>query len=74
MEPAARDLHEPHLSRLPLASRHRNAILRAHRAAMAAGHDGYVDPASGYFVMTAATLADRGICCDNGCRHCPYVT
>jgi len=28
---------------------------------------------TGFFVMTAKTHADRGTCCDNGCRHCPYV-
>jgi hypothetical protein len=40
---------------------------------MAAGEAGYLDPATGLFVMTAAHLADRGTCCDSGCRHCPYV-
>ena len=34
---------------------------------------GYLDPASGLFVLTAGYLAQRGRCCDQGCRHCPYV-
>ena len=33
----------------------------------------YPDPATGLFVLTAATLAARAECCGNGCRHCPYV-
>ncbi len=40
---------------------------------MAHGERGYLDPQSGFFVMTAQYLADRGFCCGNGCRHCPYV-
>ncbi len=48
------------------------AAQAAHRSAISAGSGGYVDPESGLFVMTAAYLAERGYCCDNGCRHCPY--
>ena len=44
----------------------------AHDAAVAAGEPGYLDPATGLFVMTAAYLRERGWCCGNGCRHCPY--
>lgn len=46
----------------------------AHDAAVAAGQGGYLDPSSGLFVMTALGLATRGVCCTNGCRHCPFVT
>jgi hypothetical protein len=48
------------------------AIDRAHAAAVAAGEPGYLDPETGYFVFTAATLLARGACCGSGCRHCPY--
>jgi hypothetical protein len=51
----------------------RDAVLAAHRAALAAREGGYLDPATGLFVMTAGYLAERGTCCDTGCRHCPYV-
>jgi hypothetical protein len=68
-----RSLHEPHPDRLPLDHPHRDAILAAHEEAMAAGELGYLDPATGLFVLTAATLAARGECCDQGCRHCPYL-
>lgn len=44
----------------------------AHQAATERGEGGYFDPATGLFVMTAATLAARGTCCGSGCRHCPY--
>ncbi|NLA37449.1 MAG: hypothetical protein GX868_17425 [Actinobacteria bacterium] len=44
----------------------------AHDAAVARGDGTYTDPATGYLVMTAVTLRDRGYCCGNGCRHCPY--
>ena len=49
-----------------------DAIRRAHDRAVAAGEPGYLDPASGAFVFTAASLAARGECCGSGCRHCPY--
>ena len=45
---------------------------RSHDAADAQGRDGYVDPATGYFVLTAGFLTRRGHCCGNGCRHCPW--
>jgi hypothetical protein len=44
----------------------------AHDDAVARGEPGYRDAATGFFVMTAAYLADRGSCCGNGCRHCPF--
>ena len=48
------------------------AIVRAHDAAVAAGEPGYLDPETGYFVFTAATLLANGACCESGCRHCPW--
>lgn len=27
---------------------------------------------NGYTVLTEKYLIDRGFCCGNGCRHCPY--
>jgi len=68
-----RPLTQPHPSRLPESHPARAQILAAHEAAMAAGEAGYFDPVTGFFVMTAQTHADRGFCCDNGCRHCPYL-
>jgi hypothetical protein len=70
---AARALTEPHADRLAPGHPHREVILAAHRAALAAGEAGYPDPVSGLFVMTAAELAGRGTCCASDCRHCPYV-
>ena len=51
-----------------------DAARAAHEEAMARGDTTYRDPATGYDVMTAATLAARGECCASGCRHCPYPT
>jgi hypothetical protein len=51
----------------------RDEILATHDAALASGSAGYADPAGGLFVLTARFLADRGWCCGNGCRHCPYT-
>ncbi len=48
------------------------AIVRAHDAAVAAGEAGYLDPETGYFVFTAASLLANGTCCESGCRHCPW--
>jgi hypothetical protein len=70
---APRRLDEPHLDRLPPSHPRRDEILAAHAAAMAANEAGYLDPVSGLFVLTAVTHLDRGSCCDQGCRHCPYV-
>ncbi|MGQ0617145.1 MAG: DUF5522 domain-containing protein [Acidimicrobiia bacterium] len=72
-QPAPRSLSEPHPSRLDPLDPRRTAILAAHAAAVAAGELGYLDPGTGLFVLTAAYLLDRGDCCDQGCRHCPYV-
>jgi hypothetical protein len=69
--PAA--LAEPDPARLDPARPDRGAVLAAHARALAAGEDGYLDPATGYWVFTAAYLWDRGSCCDSGCRHCPYL-
>ena len=49
-------------------------IIRAHDEAVARGDDGYVDPETGLYVMTAAFLEEREYCCGSGCRHCPYGT
>jgi hypothetical protein len=70
---SSRSLHEPHPSRLPPGHPHRDQILAAHAEAMERGDSGYTDPDSGLFVLTAAFLADRGACCESGCRHCPYL-
>ncbi|MEX2620784.1 MAG: DUF5522 domain-containing protein [Egibacteraceae bacterium] len=70
---AARPLTEPHQDRLAAEHPQRGAILAGHAAALAAGDAGYVDPASGLLVLTAGFLAERGWCCEQGCRHCPYV-
>ena len=46
--------------------------MAAHDAAVASGALSYRDPVTGLTVFTAQFLADRGYCCDSGCRHCPY--
>ncbi len=70
---AGRPLEEPHPGRLSPDHPQRDEILAAHAAALAEARPTYRDPASGYWVMTAAYLAGRGRCCHQGCRHCPYV-
>lgn len=63
---------------VPLPRRYRDGArgfaegMERHRAAIAAGDPAYRDPVSGLAVFTAQFLADRGYCCDSGCRHCPY--
>jgi len=47
-------------------------IRQRHDDAVARGEPGYLDPATGLYVLTARYLADRGYCCDSGCRHCPW--
>jgi ATP-binding cassette subfamily B (MDR/TAP) protein 1 len=43
-----------------------------HSKACAEGLDTYVDPTSGYQVLTSNALLRQGRCCGNSCRHCPY--
>ena len=74
-EPLAdRGPDEPHPGRLAPDHPLRAEILAAHHAARVSGATGYLDPATGYLVMTSDYLAGRGRCCHQGCRHCPYVT
>jgi Family of unknown function (DUF5522) len=63
----------PDPGRLDPARDDYDAVLAAHGRALAAGEDGYLDPATGWWCFTAAYLWARGACCDSGCRHCPYV-
>jgi hypothetical protein len=35
------------------------------------GEDYYIDE-DGNYVFTEKYLLQRGYCCENGCRHCPY--
>ena len=35
------------------------------------GKDYYFE--NGMMVLTARFLRNRGYCCGNGCRHCPYA-
>ncbi|MDP4185101.1 MAG: DUF5522 domain-containing protein [Bacteroidota bacterium] len=35
------------------------------------GVDFYRSP-DGYRIMTEKFLRNRGYCCGNGCKHCPY--
>ena len=70
---APRPLSEPHPSRLALDDPARSAILAAHARALAEDEPGYLDPGTGLYVLTAGFLAERGTCCERGCRHCPYL-
>jgi len=47
-------------------------IEELHKKACEAGQDFYLDPETGYQVMTELFLKKRGRCCESGCRHCPY--
>jgi hypothetical protein len=45
---------------------------KLHKTACEQGRNTYVDPATGYQVMTSKALLRQGKCCGNSCRHCPY--
>ncbi len=64
---------EPHPRRLSATHPQRAEIMRRHGDAVARRIPVYTDPTSGLSVFTADFLAQRGYCCDSGCRHCPYV-
>jgi hypothetical protein len=64
----------PHADRFdPRRDANYVAAIEAHHHALMLGDAGYFDPSSGLFVQTARTLWDRGTCCEQGCRHCPFV-
>ncbi|KAF9091433.1 hypothetical protein BGX23_005183 [Mortierella sp. AD031] len=44
----------------------------AHRLACEGNRKKYIDPKTGYSVMTELLHRRRGYCCGNACRHCPY--
>jgi Family of unknown function (DUF5522) len=73
--PQLRDEHLEHAHPLRLSPRHPRLaeIMQRHSAAIAGGEPCYEDPTTGLSVFTAAFLADRGYCCDSGCRHCPFA-
>lgn len=47
-------------------------IEELHRSAVTRGDQYYIDPLTGFFVMTEIHHLDRGTCCTNNCRHCPF--
>jgi hypothetical protein len=69
---ADRPLTTPHADRLAPSHPANDEILAVHAAALDRGDPGYLDPVTGLYVMTAAVHAERGFCCERGCRHCPY--
>ena len=68
-----RPLTEPRADRLDRSLPGAAQALAAHAAALNAGKATYRDPITGYRVLTARTLAERGTCCGMGCRHFPYL-
>ena len=47
-------------------------FVQTHDEACINKHDFYIDPQTSYQVMTSYFLKNRGYCCNNNCRHCPY--
>ncbi|KAJ2724047.1 hypothetical protein GGI07_002252 [Coemansia sp. Benny D115] len=43
-----------------------------HKKALENNERSYIDPATGYTAFTELSHLDRGYCCGNTCRHCPY--
>ncbi len=41
------------------------------KSSLTEGEDFYYNE-QGYIVLTAKYHLERGHCCGNGCRHCPY--
>ncbi|KAJ1822041.1 hypothetical protein LPJ56_000973 [Coemansia sp. RSA 2599] len=45
---------------------------KVHEEALRSNERSYIDPATGYTAFTELSHLDRGYCCGNKCRHCPY--
>lgn len=67
-----RELDQPHPDRLNESNPLFVEIMFKHNMSVALDQPGYSDPATGYFVFNAKTLADQGKCCAMECRHCPF--
>jgi hypothetical protein len=48
------------------------SIKDLHRIACENGQETYIDPITGYQVLTKQAHLKRGVCCGNSCRHCPF--
>ena len=48
------------------------AIEKLHQSTCDRKENGYIDPKTGFYVLSAHYLSNRGHCCGAGCRHCPY--
>ena len=48
------------------------SIEELHRLACEKDQETYIDPESGYQVLTSQAHLKRGTCCGNSCRHCPF--
>ncbi|MBT5638738.1 MAG: hypothetical protein HOJ16_09295 [Candidatus Peribacter sp.] len=55
-----------------LAGKFPPSITQIHKSACKDKLNHYIDPTSGYKVLTEFYLLKRGFCCSTGCRHCPY--
>jgi hypothetical protein len=67
------DVPPPHPSRLAPSHPRYGDIVAAHEAAVSAGELLYRDPATGLFVLSVLAHLERGQCCEQGCRHCPFI-
>jgi iron complex transport system substrate-binding protein len=47
-------------------------VRKLHADACGLKRSTYIDPITGYDVFTSDYLVERGYCCGNGCRHCPF--
>ena len=43
-----------------------------HQQALREGSKTYIDPETGFTVFTELLHLERGFCCGNSCRHCPF--
>lgn len=55
-----------------MAARPSQEALKRHDEACRARKKHYIDPDTGYEVMTSYYLTMRTTCCGSGCRHCPW--
>jgi hypothetical protein len=46
-------------------------VAEKNKKILVAGIDYYINE-QGYWVFTQKYLLERGYCCKNGCKHCPY--
>ena len=46
---------------------------KLHEEAIKNNKNFYIEPGTGFMIWTKDFLLKREFCCENDCKHCPYI-